>query len=416
MEFKAREYQEEISDKGFIILNTLKILVLSMQVRTGKTITAFLTAEKAGCKSVLFITKKKVIESKTIDNDHKLLNPSFEVDQINYESVHKIDSKKYDLIIIDESHSLGAFPKPSQRTKNIKKIIGNKRMILLSGTLTPESYSQIYHQLWISEYSPFPESNFYKWANVFVNVKKRYVAHGNQVNDYSDANIKLIQTYTRKYILTYTQAEAGFTSKVSEHILTVPMKRTTYDLIKILERDLVFTGKNGGVILADTPVKLMQKVHQLYSGTVKLEDGTAVIIDRSKAEFIRDRFNGKKIAIFYKFTEELELLKKVFGHDMTTDINEFNNSNKNIALQIVAGREGISLKNAECLVMFNIDFSATSYFQSKDRMTTKERLVNNVYWIFSENGIEQQIYQTVMNKKNYTLKHYERSKVPVKTY
>ena len=52
------------------------------------------------------------------------------------------------------------FPKPSKRTKQIKQIVGDKKLILLSGTITPESYSQIYHQFWISEFTPFIEKSF----------------------------------------------------------------------------------------------------------------------------------------------------------------------------------------------------------------------------------------------------------------
>ncbi|HUT86222.1 MAG TPA: hypothetical protein VMW66_05245, partial [Elusimicrobiales bacterium] len=85
-----------------------------------------------------------------------------------------------------------------------------------------------------------------------------------------------------------------------------------------------------------------------------------------------------------------------------TDLGEFNTTDKNIALQIVSGREGISLKNADYLVFYNIDFSATSYWQGRDRMTTKDRLKNKVYWIFSEGGIEQKIYRQVIKKKSFT--------------
>lgn len=410
--FKPRDYQVSISDKAYKILNTLNIVALVMEVRCGKTITALLTCQKAKCNHVLFITKKKVIESNTILNDYELVNPSFKLTQINYESVHKLKDKDYDIIIIDESHSLGAYPKPSLRTKRIKKVVGNKRVILLSGTITPESYSQIYHQFWVSNFSPFAESSFYKWANSgYVDVQKKYVAHGNQVNDYSKANHKLINQKISKYILSYSQQEAGFKSKVNEHILYVEMKPITYQLVNKLENDLVIQGKKGGVILADTGVKLMQKVHQLYSGTVKLEDGSAIITDDTKAQFIKNHFKGQKIAIFYKFKEELELLKRVFKNSLTTNLEEFNNSSKNIALQIVSGREGISLKNADALVMYNIDFSSTSYWQSRDRMTTKNRSVNNVYWVFSKGGLENKIYKTVLDKKSYTLSYYERSKV-----
>jgi len=181
-------------------------------------------------------------------------------------------------------------------------------------------------------------------------------------------------------------------------------------LVKKIEKDFVFVGANGGVILADTPVKLLQKVHQLFSGTVKLEDGKAISLDSSKADFIKKRFKGIKIGIFYKYKQELKLLQQVYGNDLTTDLVEFDATDKNIALQIVSGREGISLKKAANLVYFNIDYSATSYWQSRDRLTTKERMVNDVYWVFAQNGIEEQIYKKVLDKKSFTTKHYENSK------
>ena len=177
-------------------------------------------------------------------------------------------------------------------------------------------------------------------------------------------------------------------------------------MIKRLKNDLVIEGKEE-TILADTPVKLMSKLHQLYSGTIKFESGNSMIVDTTKAEYIKENFEGCKIGIFYKFKEEYEALKKVFGDEITNDIDDFNNSWKNIALQIVSGREGISLKNADCIVYYNIDFSATSYWQSRDRMTTKDRTHNNVYWVFSVGGIEHDIYKAVTKKKDYTVAHFK---------
>jgi hypothetical protein len=133
-----------------------------------------------------------------------------------------------------------------------------------------------------------------------------------------------------------------------------------------------------------------------------------MVIDTSKAEFIRDKFKGKKIGIFYKFRAELDALKKVFADSLCTDLDTFNSTDKHIALQIVSGREGISLRKADALVYYNIDFSATSYWQSRDRMTTKDRLKNDIYWVFAEKGIESQIYKMVTKKKDYTLYHFKK--------
>ena len=111
-------------------------------------------------------------------------------------------------------------------------------------------------------------------------------------------------------------------------------------------------------------------VHQLCSGTIKF-DGNSMVLDKSKVEFIKKHF-ARKIGIFY-VQEELNALKEVFGDKLCTEIDELNETNKNIMLQILVDA-AISLRKADALVYYNIDFSATSYWQSRDRMTTKDRL------------------------------------------
>ena len=211
----------------------------------------------------------------------------------------------------------------------------------------------------------------------------------------------------KPYMISYSQKEAGFVVQTDEEILYVDIKQETRGLIRKITKDLVIEGKDE-VVLADTPVKLMTKVHQLCSGTIKFESGRSMVVDYTKAEYICEKFKDQKIGIFYKFKEELAALKKVFDDDLCTDLETFNSTSKSIALQIVSGREGISLQKAEALVYYNIDFSATSYWQSRDRMTTKDRLESDVYWIFSKGGIEKDIYKAVSKKKDFTINHFKK--------
>jgi hypothetical protein len=407
-EFDFRDYQRDIITKAVSILRSSSFVYLAMEVRTGKTLTSLGIANEINAKQVLFITKKKAISS--IQDDYNLLSPDFKVTIINYESLHIVQNDNvWDLIILDEAHSMGAFPKPSLRATMVKDLIRNlkPKVILLSGTPTPESYSQMYHQVYAIPGNPFIEfANFYRFCDKHVKLKERKI-NGLMIKDYSHG-LETILEAMKPYMLNYTQKEAGFSSETTEEILEVELKQSTYNLIDKLKSNLVVEGKNE-VILGDTPVKLMMKMHQLYSGTIKFESGNSMVLDTTKAEFIRSRFANSKIGIFYKFKEELSALQQVFGADnLTTDLEEFNATDKNIALQIVSGREGISLRNADYLVYYNIDFSATSYWQSKDRMTTKERLNNNVYWIFAKDGIEYDIYKAVTKKKDYTINHFKK--------
>lgn len=400
MEF--RDYQKKIIENAFNVINLHGFVYLAMEVRTGKTLTSLGLSQRLGIKNLLFVTKKKAISS--IESDYKSLSPSYHLECINYESLHKLPNVRWDMIIIDEAHTLGAFPKPSKRAKQIKEIIRKHKpyVCLLSGTPTPESYSQMYHQVYGIPTNPFSKyTNFYRFSDDHV-IKTQRQINGFMVSDYSDGR-QSINDLMNPYIISYTQKQAGFESEIEEEILTVPVKTT--DMCRKLKKDLVID-MDSEVILADTGVKLMSKLHQMYSGTVKFESGKSVVLDTSKADYIKWRFSDKKLGIFYKFKAELDALKQVFGDMICTDLEEFNTSEKHIALQIVSGREGISLRNADFIVFYNIDFSATSYWQARDRMTTKDRKYNKVYWVFSDKGIEKDIYKTVIQKKDYTLKHF----------
>jgi len=403
---ELRDYQTKIANQAVSILNRLHIVYISMEVRTGKTLTSLETAKLYGAKRVLFLTKKKAISS--ILKDYNDFGYQFELTVINDESMHKLEDTNYDLVIHDEHHRFGAFPKPGLATKTYKQMFGSKPMIFLSGTMTPESYTQVYHQFWVSHHSPFKHYvNFYRWADDYVNKFQKKI-NGFLANDYSKGNELKIMAAIAPYVITFTQQQAGFSTEIEEEVIHIDMCDKTKMIVKKLEKDLVVEGKDE-VILADTPVKLMQKLHQLWSGTVKFESGNSMVIDTAKAEFIKSRFADSKIGVFYKFKEELIALKQVLGDSLTTELDKFDNEDYQvIALQIVSGREGISLKNADYVVFYNIDFSATSYWQARDRMTTMSRKFNKVYWLFSIGGIEDKIYKAVKAKKKYTINIFKK--------
>lgn len=442
---KLRNYQEKIADNACNVLHQLGIVYIAAEVRTGKSLMALETCRLFGAKKVLFLTKKKAIQSIKDDYSNFLYHKHFNIVIINDESMHTLKDNDFDVVVHDEHHRFGAFPKPGKYTKEFKARFSKLPMIFLSGTPHPETVTQIFHQFWVSDNSPFRQyKSFYQWftgtglvrcqfnhgyglvtdysntkdaiykyfASKIREVSKSnpeysrlysgIIAERSQAIELMDIAVKRINDAIKPYMITFTQSQAGFETTVTEQVLVCQMKESTYKLINRLKRDKVIEGKNE-VILADTAVKLMGKIHQLSSGTIKFESGQSMVVDHSKAEFIKSRFESKKIGIFYKFIAEYQALKDVFGDSLTNNIDEFNDSDKNIALQIVSGREGISLKSADYLVFYNIDFSATSYWQARDRMSTMQRRENDVYWVFSDRGIEHDIYKSVMGKKSYTL-------------
>ena len=76
--------------------------------------------------------------------------------------------------------------------------------ILLSGTPTPESYSQMYHQVCGISTNPFRRfKNFYAFAKTYVDVRQRKI-NGNYINDYSKGKRSIIDDM-KPYTIAYTQ-------------------------------------------------------------------------------------------------------------------------------------------------------------------------------------------------------------------
>lgn len=363
----------------------------------------------------MFITKKLAFKSIEEDYTDFGYEGCFTLDVINKESLHKLTDDDYDVVIIDEAHEYGAFPKSGKYQKLIRSRFDRLPMIFLSGTPHPESFCQLYHQFEMSSRSPWRGyKNFYNWHKVYGVPKIKYLG-ALKVPDYSDCRKDEVLTEVNHLMLSFTQQEAGFTTSVNIKKLYHTMGDKVTKLISQLRDDHIIRGSEGRIIIADSGAKMMSKVHQLSSGTCKCDDGSVVIFDYSKAEFIRDHFIGHKLAIFYYFQAELEILKAVFGDTLTTDLEEFNSSSKHFAVQQARGAKGISLKAADKLVFYNFGFSNEKYIQAIDRLTTMDRLSNDVYFIINPNGIDNFVFASLEAKQDYILSAFKKDIWKVKS-
>lgn len=409
MSLTLYKHQEEAVELALPILRQEGFVFMSMEVRTGKTISALSIAKEYGAKNPLFVTKKKAISS--IISDNELGAFFFNLKVINYESLHKIEPV-HDFIIIDESHSLGAFPKPSKRTKQLKKICNGKPIIYLTGTPSPETYVQLYHQLWVSSFSPWNKySNFYAWAkDDYVFIEKKYL-NGFQINDYSTPNTEKIKADIEKYFISVSQKEAGFDCEIIEKVLYVEMNDEQKRLYSELRRNKFATHPEyDKTAIASNGADLVTKLSQICGGSLIYdEDERGTIFSVDKANFIRNSFKNKKIAILYRFKAEFEILKHFFPNwTNSPEIFNYGDEQKVFLSQISSAREGVNLSTADALIFYNIDFSATSYLQARSRTQTKNRKRPAlVYFLFTVGGIEERVYKAVQQKKNFTSSYYK---------
>ena len=401
-----RPYQTEAAHNLVRLLMDHRIAYLRGEVRTGKTLTAFQAARLLHATRVLVVTKKKAIAS--IVKDAAAIG--VEATVTNYEQLPKLKGTTWDLLIVDEAHGVGAYPKPSKRFKDLRQL-HYTRLLLMSGTPSPESYSQLYHQFALGP-APWPAyKNFYRWADTFVRIKDKRVGTGTVVKDYSDAKEAIIMRDIQPLTVNITQEQAGFTTHIEEQVHRVEMLPRTYRLARRIMRDGVIGKPGRRVVLADTAVKELSKLHQIYSGTVITESHGAIAFDNSKALYISQHLCKGKTAILYKFQAEGAMLKAAFEGRWTDSPEEFNSTDKVYIGQVQSSREGVNLSSADDLVFFSIDHSALSYLQGRDRASYLGRdRANRVHWLFAARSIEPSIYKLVRNKEDYTTTHYRRDR------
>ena len=427
---KLRDYQEELVNKAVQTFGSHGFVYLALETRTGKTPVSIMAAveiyRKTGAPEILFVTKKAIISSiadtyKKLCDDYPIADVPFRV--MSFDSLHKVTQLNGRIIIADEAHSFGSYPKPSRRALMLYGLARGCPVIMLSATPTPESYSSIFWQLAAAHVDCeliSPYKNFYQWAHEYVNIKKKRIGTGVYVNDYSDAKKDFILPQFEPFLITLTQEEAGFQqTEIMETIVTVPMPEQIKTMVKRIKTDGV-AYHDDIMIVAETAVARMSKTHQLCSGTVipqvsktRNETGMGVIISRHKlAQLETITMLYQKVAIFYKYVAELKMLEEAYGDRLTDDYQVFESETDRIFVgQFISKREGIDLKSADVIVCLNIDFAWLSYAQMINRMMSYTRTKKpKLIWLFTQGGIEERILKAVKRKKNFTSSYYKRWK------
>jgi hypothetical protein len=396
------KHQKQMINEATPILEKFNLVYIAAETRTGKTLaTIFLLKDKY--KSILVVTKKKAISS--WNSDLKLANAkNFIV--TNYESVHKVPDIDYDVIVLDESHSIGAYPKPSQRAKNIKLIAKGKRIVYLSATPSAETYSQIYHQLWVSSYSPFNEVNFYKWYKNHGE-DDSFIFQGRTVRKYKAAYGDLIMSKINHLIVRMTKQLANFDVLVEEKIHLVDAAPGYVEGIKVFEKHRVLR-INDYKVTAETPPDTVSKSHQLSGGTLKINDEVSVITSTHKVDYIlRNLCNDKKIVVLCNYIKERQLLLSMLPSS-TDSVEKFKSEDyKFFVGHVKTYSEGVDFSYADSMIIYSLNFSATTYLQSRERLANKKRVKPIVvHYLFTKEGIDSYIYEAVSNKMNFTSRYY----------
>lgn len=400
---KLYEHQKQMISEARPILEKYKLVYIAAETRTGKTLAA-IHLLKDDFKKILVVTKKKAISS--WNSDIKLSKVK-NFDVINYESIHKMDSKEYDVIVLDEAHSIGSYPKPSQRAKQLKEMAKDKSIVYLSATPSAETYSQIFHQLWVSSFTPFEEKSFYQWYKNYGEDDSIFI-NGMFIKQYKASHGEMIMDMVNHLIVTMTKEKANFDVFVNERIHQVEVDEDYLSALEYFKSNRIITIDENEIV-AETSASALNKLHQLNGGTIKVNDKLSLIVSHHKVNYIKENLgNDEKIVILCNYIKERDLLLTRLANS-TDEVEEFKNGSfKYFIGHIKTFSEGVDFSYADSMIIYSLNFSATTYLQSKERLANKKRVKPIVvHYLFTKGGIDEYIYQAVSNKMNFTNSYYK---------
>ena len=396
MKYEPLPHQIEKAKECLEVINKLGIVYLQGSPRAGKTLTSILVAEGLkDVKRVLVLTKKNAISGfkKFINDDLKC---TYHI--TNYEQAKKLSKNDYDFIILDESHSLGAFPKPSLRTKAIKELAYDKRIILLSGTAIVESPSGIFHQCFITKYNPFDFKNFYAFHKEWGIPSSQFIA-GRELKLYNKTKPELIEEIN-KFSVFMTQSDAGINLQATDELHYIELDDRTKKMYNHLQKNKIikFYDVNNEVVelICDSTMKLRTSLHSLEGGTVKMNDKYYEVGNLEKINYIKKHFGDTAdISIMSHFVHERELLKKHFKHAVIYSSN--------------ANAEGTDLSHSKYFIIYSSDYSGAKHIQRR------ERIINingsntlKVIFLLVKSAISQQVYAATSKKLDFNNAMFKR--------
>lgn len=402
--------QVALADQGLKILRQNGLVYLAMEERTGKTLTAIFICEDTTCINILVVTKKKALNdwNKALDNFTHLC--SYTV--VTYNTLSKV-SGDYDLIIIDEAHAyISSYPKTKVTWRQLRKLCKDKPLIYISATPYAQGIQLLYHQLKLSDWSPWIEfKDFYEWFKHFALRDKagkfavKYINNDQTVIDYTKVKHDEAVATVEHLFITKTRDELGFEHEPEDVIHYITPSDTTKYIYNTLIEDGVLSFTHGKddreyTIVCDSPSKLRSSLHMIEGGVIKIEDTYLDLAINEKIDYIMTHWGDyNNVVIMYNYIAEGDKLRKRFKHAQI--------------LQGTSFAEGVDLSMYKHLIVYSQDFSTAKHTQRRARqcnMNRKEAI--KVHFLLYKRAISEQVYKTVsLNKENFVDSVFYREKL-----
>jgi len=409
---KLKPHQEKTVVEAGRVLKEKGCVYVALECRVGKTLVALELAKSVGGR-VLFITPKKAISSIFADSE-AMGGWGEQLVVLNRESLHKVAGEEFSVVIADEGHRDGGFPKPNGGCQLMEEIARRaKACIILSGTPSVESASQLFHQFWWTNKGPWKrysgKRGFYGWHRDFGVPKLKRVAGGQEVKDYSEMRGEVLE-HVKPFMVTMTQEDAGF--KYAPQVIPhrVEPHQSLLAWSKSFEKKGIWQ-EGERVVLGENPASILQKRHMAEGGTLIDEDGVGFTHDFYpfyKINYMIERMEkGKEYAITTAYIHERQFIVdelEASGFKVVIELEDFVEGCGAIFVGSgISNAEGVDLSwMTGSMIIYSLNWSGSKFLQLLERQNNfkRDRPIK-VHVLLCKGGVDETVFEAVNNKQNF---------------
>ena len=274
--------------------------------------------------------------------------------------------------------------------------------IHLSGTAVVESPCSIYHQMFISKYTPFKHKNFYRFHDEF-GIKYYIKAQGRDIAQYDRFKPELLDRIN-EFTVYMTQEDAGISRDLQavDKVHYVTLNESTKMLYNELQEHQIASVCSNDCrydLVCDSVMKLRTSLHMIESGVVKVDDQYLMLGNTEKVDYIKDTFgDSEDIGIMCHFVGERKLLEKEFKHAKIYSSSSH--------------AEGVDLSHLKSFIILSSDYSGAKFIQRRDRIiNVNGSNTLEVHHILVKGAISEQVYKKVSKKEDFNNSTYARTAI-----
>ena len=432
MKYVPHEYQKVAEQ--WILKNNKCGLFLDMGL--GKTITTYTAIEKLindyiDIKKVLVIAPKRVAEDtwptelekwdhlETLKVSQVLGSPkerkkALEVDADIYvvtrdNVVWLVDylgkNWDFDTLVIDElssfkNHSSKRFKKLKTVTPYFKRVIG------LTGTPAPNSYMDLWSQIYLLDRGERLGKNITAFRRRFFDIYNRGMYNDYVLKKGAKEEIDILISD-----ICISMKAKDYLKNLKEPIVIdvkAKMNKEEFKIYKQMEKDALIQLDNED-ITALSAATVSNKLLQLANGSIYDDEKNTHIIHSRKLEVLNElveESQGENMLVFYTFKSDLERIKKEFPDAVKLeddkDIKNWNQGKiKMLLAHPASAGHGLNLQNGgSIIVWYGLNWSLELYLQANARLQRQgQKNQVRIYRIITEKSIDERVLDA-LNGKN----------------